>query len=97
VRNNYALLPGNLQEAFARLGPGLKAQGFSAYRAWWSRFSSVRITTLAVNSAAGTVTIRLNAVSAANGSVASDTERLILIRSADGTRLLINDDQLVSG
>jgi eukaryotic-like serine/threonine-protein kinase len=95
VQNYYALIPGNLQAAFGQLGPGLQAQGFDAYRAWWTQFSSVSITPLAEDPGAGTVTIRLSAVRA-NGSVASDTEKLILIKSPDRTHLLINSSQVIS-
>lgn len=97
VQSYYALIPGNLQAAFGQLGPGLQAQGFDAYRAWWSRFSSVRVTPLAVDPAAGTVTIRLSAVRAADGGVAADTEKLTLIRSPDRAHLLINQSQVVNG
>jgi eukaryotic-like serine/threonine-protein kinase len=96
VQNYYALIPGNLQAAFAHLGPGLQAQGFDAYRAWWSQFSSVSVTPLAVDPAAATVTIRLSAVRAGNGSVATDTERLTLIPSTDRTQLLINAGQVIA-
>jgi hypothetical protein len=97
VQSYYALIPGNLQAAFGQLGPGLRAQGFDAYRAWWSQFSSVSITPVAVDPAAGTVTIRLSAVRAANGSVASDTEKLTLITSPDRGHLLINESHVVNG
>lgn len=97
VQNYYALIPGNLQAAFGQLGPGLQAQGFDAYRAWWTQFRSVSITPLAEDPAAGTVTIRLSAVRAANGSVASDTEKLVLIKSPDRAHLLINSSQVISG
>jgi serine/threonine protein kinase len=97
VQNYYAQIPGNLQAAFGQLGPGLRAQGFDAYRAWWSQFSSVSVTPLAEDPAAGTVTIRLSAVRADNGGVATDTERLTLITSPDRTHLLINAGEVVSG
>lgn len=97
VQNYYALIPGDLQTAFGQLGPGLKAQGFNAYRAWWSQFSSVSITPVAEDPAAGTVTIRLSAVRAANGGVAADTERLTLIKSPDHAHLLINASQVIAG
>jgi eukaryotic-like serine/threonine-protein kinase len=97
VQNYYALIPGNLPAAFEHLGPGLRAQGFDAYRAWWSQFSSVSVTPLAADPAAATVTIRLSAVRAGNGGVATDTERLTLITSPDRTHLLINAGQVVSG
>ena len=96
VQNYYALIPGNLQTAFDQLGPGLSAQGFDAYRAWWSQFSSVDVTPLAADPAAGTVTIRLSAVRA-NGSVARDTEKLTLITSPDRAYRLINHSQVVAG
>ena len=96
VQNYYALIPGNLQTAFEQLGPGLSAQGFDAYRAWWSQFSSVDVTPLAADPAAGTVTIRLSAVRA-NGSVARDTEKLTSITSPDRAHLLINNSQVVAG
>ncbi|HKF34332.1 MAG TPA: hypothetical protein VKB37_18390 [Jatrophihabitantaceae bacterium] len=96
VQNYYALIPGNLQTAFDQLGPGLSAQGFDAYRAWWSQFSSVDVTPLAADPAAGTVTIRLSAVRA-NGSVARDTEKLTLITSPDRAYRLINNSQVVAG
>jgi serine/threonine protein kinase len=96
VQNYYALIPGDLQTAFGQLGPGLKAQGFDAYRAWWSQFSSVSITPVAEDPAAGTVTIRLSAVRAANGGVAADTERLTLIKSPDHAHLLINASQVIA-
>lgn len=97
VQSYYELIPGNLQAAFDQLGPGLRAQGFDAYRAWWSQFSSVSVTPVAADPAAGTVTIRLSAVRAGNGGVATDTERLSLITSPDRTHLLINAGQVVSG
>jgi hypothetical protein len=97
VRNYYGLIPGNLRAAFRQLGPGLQAQGFGAYRAWWSQFSSVNVTPLAADPAAGTVMIRLSAVRAGTGSVARDTEKLTLITSPDRTHLLINDSQVVAG
>lgn len=97
VRGYYALIPGNLQAAFGHLGPGLQAQGFDAYRAWWSRFSSVSVTPLAADPGTGTVTIRLSAVRAGDGGVAADTEKLTLITSPDRAHLLINADQVVSG
>ena len=96
VQNYYALIPGNVQTAFEQLGPGLSAQGFDAYRAWWSQFSSVDVTPLAADPAAGTVTIRLSAVRA-NGSVARDTEKLTLITSPDRAYRLINNSQVVAG
>ena len=96
VSDYYALIPGDLHTAFGRLGPGLKAQGFAAYQNWWSRFSKVNVTPLNADPAAGTVTIRLSAVSAGTGSVTSDTEQLSLITSPDGRGLLINSGQVVS-
>ncbi len=97
VSDYYALIPGDLHTAFGRLGPGLQKQGFDAYQNWWSRFSSVNITPLSANPTAGTVTIRLSAVSAGSGHVASDTEQLTLITTPDGRGLLIEADQLVNG
>ena len=96
VREYYALIPNDLPTAFSRLGPGLQAQGFAAYQAWWSRFSSVSVTPLGANPAAGTVTIRLSAVSAGSGDVVTDTERLTLITTADGQGLLINAGEVIS-
>lgn len=96
VQSYYALIPGNLQAAFGQLGPGLQAQGFDAYRAWWSQFSSVSVTPLTADPGTGTMTIRLSAVRAANGGVATDTEKLSLITSPDRAHLLINADQVVS-
>lgn len=97
VHDYYALIPHDLPTAFTWLGPGLRAQGFDAYRQWWSQFSSVHVTLLAANPEARTVTIRLVAKPVGGGDPATDVERLGLITSPDGQRLLINSDEVVGG
>jgi hypothetical protein len=90
VRNYYSLLPGDLSAAWTKLGPGLQAQGFDAYRNWWSRFDRVSITATSADPAARTVTIELTARKASTRETVGDTEVLNLIRTSDGKGLLID-------
>lgn len=95
VINYYALIPAHLPSAWARLGPGLRIQGYASYVGWWSRFDGVRVTPLSVDVAQRTVTIRLTTHSPSSGQSSTDTEVLALIPSTTGTGLMIDADRVL--
>lgn len=44
VSDYYAVMPGNPEAGWAKLGPALKGQGFAAYKDWWSKVSGLKVT-----------------------------------------------------
>ncbi len=43
VTDYYALMPGDVDQGWQLLGPGLRAQGEEAYREFWAGIESVKI------------------------------------------------------
>ncbi|WP_279630567.1 serine/threonine-protein kinase [Amycolatopsis thermalba] len=80
VSEYYALLPARPDNAWARLGPRMQAQGQDAYRTFWSRITRLTITTPPAVVAANTVSVGI-AYTVEDGRTITETHRLELIRS----------------
>lgn len=92
VSDYYALLPSRPDDAWTRLGPALQAQGYTAYRTYWSTITSLSITT-PPQATSSTVSIGIT-LTLANGTTISETHHLGLI-PANPTPL-INTDTVIS-
>jgi eukaryotic-like serine/threonine-protein kinase len=90
----YALLPGNPQAAWARLGPTLQAKGFNAYQTFWSGVDSVQAVPAKADPA--TMTVRVFVVyRRGDHRPLAEAHDLVLISS--GGTLLIDRDSKVAG
>ncbi|PVZ07921.1 serine/threonine-protein kinase [Actinomycetospora cinnamomea] len=95
VRDYYGVVTGNEAAGWARLGPNLQARtgGFSAYEAFWSTISSVRVVDA---EAVDADTVRATLEFAPEGrDRTTEVHELGMVRGPDG-RWLIDADERVS-
>ncbi|GHE91047.1 hypothetical protein GCM10017786_24220 [Amycolatopsis deserti] len=93
VSEYYALLPARPDNAWARLGPRMQAQGQDAYRTYWSRVTGLTVTTPPAVVDANTVSVTI-ALTFEDGRVVTETHRLGLIPAAPSP--LIDSDAVLS-
>ncbi|MEV8442402.1 protein kinase [Actinosynnema sp. NPDC051121] len=93
VTEYYALLPKNTDEAWERLGPGLRAQGRPQYDRFWRDVKDLTISSPPATVGSDTVTVGID-FTGAQGRRVRETHRLRLV-AQDGTPL-IDSDEVVS-
>jgi hypothetical protein len=91
VTEYYTLLPGDPDQAWALLGPALRAQSREQYDQFWATVKDLRVDSVQVSG--DTVTVELEYTQEGRGRVQETHQHAILTQ--DGTPL-INSDQVVS-
>ncbi|NKQ57529.1 serine/threonine protein kinase [Amycolatopsis sp. K13G38] len=92
VSEYYALVPGQLDAGWARLGPALQAQGKGSYQSWWGQISNIVVT--GAPHLVGDAVVEVTVDFTKNGTRYRETHHLGMI-TRDG-QPLINTDKAVS-
>jgi hypothetical protein len=88
VSDYYAVMPGQTDVGWAKLGPGLQAQGKASYQSWWGKVSNLVVVAAPHETGANTVEVTLEFTM--NGHRYRETHRLGMI-STDGHPLINTD------
>jgi eukaryotic-like serine/threonine-protein kinase len=94
VTEYYALLPENTDEAWERLGPGLRAQGRRQYDDYWRDVKDLTISSPPATAGPDTVTVGID-FTGVQGKGFRESHRLRLV-VRDGTALIDSDEVLSS-
>jgi serine/threonine protein kinase len=92
VSDYYALMPGQTDVGWTKLGPGLQAQGKASYQSWWGKVGNLVVVAAPHETGPNTVEVTLEFTM--NGHRYRETHRLSMI-TTDG-HPLINTDSPVS-
>ena len=92
VSDYYALMPGQTDIGWAKLGPGLQAQGKARYQSWWGTISDLSVT--GAPHMAGQDTVEVTLEFTRSGKRYRETHHLAMITS--NGQMLIDTDRLVS-
>jgi hypothetical protein len=95
VHGYYGRLPADTAGAWNLLGPGLRAQGFASYQAFWSTIASVTTGDLDADPVAKTVTGTV-IFTKTDGTVSTEQHRFDLISDPGAATLRIDSDTLLS-
>ncbi|UZJ25477.1 serine/threonine protein kinase [Rhodococcus antarcticus] len=87
----YALLPGNIAQAYALAGPTLQAQGYPSYRDFFAQFTSVTLGTITAQDGSLTATANVT-FTRPGGAPQSETHQMTLVPGNDG-QLHLDVDQ----
>ncbi|HVV12953.1 serine/threonine-protein kinase [Amycolatopsis sp.] len=91
VSDYYAIMPGQPDVGWTKLGPGLQAQGLASYKEWWSKVSSLRVTDGPRQTGADTVQVTIDYTY--NGRQYHETHHLGMI-TRNGQTLINSDNGL---
>ncbi|HVW41524.1 MAG TPA: serine/threonine-protein kinase [Amycolatopsis sp.] len=92
VSDYYALMPGQTDAGWTRLGPGLQAQGKAGYQSWWGQISELSVP--GAPHLIGQDTVEVTIEFTKNGKRYRETHHLGMITS--NGQPLINTDKPVS-
>lgn len=90
VRDYYAAAPGGSDEAWALLGPSLKAQGRAAYDRFWRGIESVDVQQVEATEGSDQVRVRL-VYTRTDGSTSTENKVEGLVGDGDGGYLIDTD------
>jgi eukaryotic-like serine/threonine-protein kinase len=90
VREYYSVAPGGTDEAWAMLGPDLKAQGREDYDGFWRTVESVDVSNVRARPGSNEVAVALT-YHTTDGRVSTERKREGLIRDSDGGYLINSD------
>ena len=91
VRDYYDAAPGGTDEAWAMLGPKLKAQGRDAYNGFWRGIESVEVESAKASEGSNTVDVTL-VYRSTDGGTSTEHKREGLVPNDDGGWLLNTDE-----
>jgi hypothetical protein len=91
VRDYYAAAPGGTDEAWAMLGPELKAQGRDAYNGFWQDIESVDVQSAEASEGSDTVAVTL-VYRRTDGSTSTERKQEGLVPDGEGGWLLNTDE-----